>query len=118
MTAEPPETVTVLVGVPAVAVPGERVVVVVFDMTPSSPTVITVFTVFTVVTVRTVEPSGIAVFGGAATATRYPTRPTPATPPAAATAVILGRWWGSHVVSLGDWWRTDPSFAPVAGANL
>ena len=91
ITAEPPVTVTVLVGVPAVAVPGERVVVVVFEMTPSSPTVITVFTVRTVVTVRTAETTGITVFGGAATATRYPTKLTPATPPAAATAVILRR---------------------------
>ncbi len=63
-TVEPPVTVTALVAVPAVAVPGERVVVVVFEMTPSSPTVITVFTV------RTAEITGIAVFGGAPTAAR------------------------------------------------
>ncbi|MFI5286342.1 MAG: hypothetical protein ACHQ4F_08480 [Candidatus Dormibacteria bacterium] len=63
-TVEPPVTVTALAAVPAVAVPGESVVVVVFEMTPSSPTVMTV------VTVRTADTAGVAVFVGEPTATR------------------------------------------------
>ena len=69
-TVEPPVTVTALVAVPGVAVPGESVVVVVFETTPSSPTLMTVVTVRTLVIVRTAEGAGIAVFVGAPTATK------------------------------------------------
>jgi hypothetical protein len=51
--------------VPGVAVPGESEVVVVFEMTPSSPTVMTV------VTVRTSDAAtGVTVFVGALAATK------------------------------------------------